>query len=80
MSDPSLNVWIARVNGLREKDELLARGRWTAYKEAESLRASNDPMKGEFILVRWRIPNVAISHYDPEFLVGLARTIEGALE
>lgn len=77
MNDPSLNAWIRRVDGLREKDDLLARGAWHAYKSGPG---GDAPMVGEFFIVRYRSPTVAISNYDQDELLRLAHQVERALQ
>jgi hypothetical protein len=77
MSEPSLNVWIARIEGLRNSDPLIARGQWRGYKQDDV--AGNDPLKGRFVMGRWTKPSVVVASDDPGQCVELARTIEGVL-
>jgi hypothetical protein len=67
--------WIAEVDRLREGDELLRRGYWHGYTAARGVA----PMKGEFYLVRWEQPTVAVSHDDRDEVIRLAKAIESIL-
>jgi hypothetical protein len=69
----NVNEWINRIDRLRREDELLAAGEWHGYL---SEFGSPPPMRGRYVLARWRHPTVLVSHDDPDEAVKLARRIE----
>lgn len=73
---PTLNEWIARIDRERLTDTLLRRGAWHGYTAAARGEA---PMRGEYFIVRWARPTVAVSHDDPDECLRLAGIIERAL-
>lgn len=75
MSDYDLSAWIRHVDELRGRGGHLAFGEWHGY-----LNDGAAPMRGRYVMVRWREPTVAVSHNDPENVVSLARAIERGLE
>lgn len=68
--------WIAHVDQLRESNDMLARGHWHGYTSSPGGGA---PMRGEYFLVRWAQPTVAVSHDDRSVLISLATDIERAV-
>jgi hypothetical protein len=71
----NINDWIGHIDGLRREDELLAVGEWHGYLREFG---SGGPLRGNYVLVRWRTPTVLVSHDDPDECVKLARRIERA--
>lgn len=72
-SQMSTSEWIDRVDQLREAGDELADGAWHGYTQDVG-----GPMRGYYVLVRWREPTASVSHDDPDEAVALARIIERA--
>ena len=67
------NEWIERINKLRDENTALAHGKWHGYgNEGEVIR-------GQWILIRWKLPGVAVAHDDPDEAIRLAVRIENLL-
>lgn len=79
MSTMTIQDWIRHVDRLREKDDLLAQGYWHGYTAGRAIESGSAPMRGEYYLVRWARPTVAVSHDDRDEVVRLARLIEEAI-
>jgi hypothetical protein len=80
MAEPDLPDWIRSVDRERLNDPLLARGAWHGYMQGGYGEPTGvAPMRGRYVLVRWREPTVAVSHADPSTVLELARVIERAL-
>lgn len=79
MTDSRLDDWIARIDRERLTDVALSRGEWHGYTQGTAIEHGSAPMRGEFYLVRWRQPTIAVSHDDPDEVIRLAVVVERAL-
>jgi hypothetical protein len=75
--DVEMQEWMTLVDEARRLDPILRKGDWHAYRHP--LRESADPMQGEYVLIRWKAPTVAVSHDQPLRCMDLARIIECVL-